>query len=133
MPLDFTATESGFDNGMGGASNAAGADDLHYVLFGKDGDGVYFEYDDQIHDSILDDNERQDARPSRYAAGAALVAGFLAFLGLGFVVGSLTNFASAAMPAMFSPNLKPEFIFYPPIMAMFVDLMHSFASRFESK
>lgn len=49
MPLDFTATEIGFDNGMGGASNAAGADDLHYVLFGKDGDGVYFEYDDQIH------------------------------------------------------------------------------------
>ena len=52
MPLDFTATESGFDNGMGGASNAAGADDLHYVLFGQDGDGVYFEYDDQIHGAI---------------------------------------------------------------------------------
>jgi len=52
MPLDFTATECGFDNGMGGASNAAGADDLHYVLFGKDGDGVYFEYDDQINGGI---------------------------------------------------------------------------------
>ena len=52
MPLDFTATEIGFDNGMGGASNAAAADDLHYVLFGKDGDGVYFEYDDQIHGGV---------------------------------------------------------------------------------
>jgi hypothetical protein len=52
MPLDFTATEVGFDNGMGGASNAAGADDLHYVLFGKDGDGIYFEYDDQIHGGV---------------------------------------------------------------------------------
>jgi hypothetical protein len=43
MPLDFTATESGFDNGMGGASNAAGTDEQHYVLFGKDADGIYFE------------------------------------------------------------------------------------------
>ena len=52
MPLDFAATESGFDEGMGGASNAAGTGEQHYVLFGKDGDGVYFEYDDQIHGGI---------------------------------------------------------------------------------
>ena len=52
MPLDFTAMEIGFDDGMGGASNAAGANDLHYVLFGKDGDGVYFEFDDQIHGGV---------------------------------------------------------------------------------
>ena len=52
MPLDFVATESGFDDGMGGASNAAGTGESHYVLFGKDGDGVYFEYDDQIHGAI---------------------------------------------------------------------------------
>src|SRR6185369_138620 len=49
MPLDFVATECGFDNGLGGASNAAGTGPSHYVLFGRDGDGVYFEYDDQIH------------------------------------------------------------------------------------
>ena len=52
MPLDFTATEIGFDNGMGGASNAAGTGEPHYVLFGRDGDGVYFEYDDQIHGGV---------------------------------------------------------------------------------
>lgn len=52
MSLDFTATESGFDNGLGGASNTAGSDEQHYVLFGKDGEGVYFEYDDQIHGDI---------------------------------------------------------------------------------
>ena len=53
MPLDFTATESGFDDGMGGASNATGTrQQQHYVLFGKDGDGVYFEYDDQIHGGV---------------------------------------------------------------------------------
>jgi len=48
MPLDFVATESGFDNGMGGAFNAAGTGESHYVLFGRDGGGVYFEYDDPI-------------------------------------------------------------------------------------
>ena len=52
MPFDFTATECGFDNGLGGASNSMGTDEYHYVLFGKDGDGVYFEYDDQIHGGI---------------------------------------------------------------------------------
>jgi hypothetical protein len=48
MFLDFKATEVGFENGMGGASNADG----HYVLFGKDAHGVYFEYDDQIHGRV---------------------------------------------------------------------------------
>ena len=52
MPFNFMATEIGFDDGMGGASNAASADDLHYVVFGKDGDGVYFEYDDQINGGV---------------------------------------------------------------------------------
>jgi len=52
MPLDFAATESGFEDGLGGASNAAGAGPSHYVLFGRDGDGVYFEYDDQIHGGV---------------------------------------------------------------------------------
>ena len=57
--MEFTATESGFEDGMGGASNAAGANDYHYVLFGRQTDdrhpecsGVYFEFDDQIHGSV---------------------------------------------------------------------------------
>ena len=57
--MEFTATESGFDDGMGGASNAAGTADHHYVLFGRQTDkqhpecsGAYFEFDDQIHGSV---------------------------------------------------------------------------------
>ena len=53
--MEFTATESGFEGGMGGASNTAGTADHHYVLFGRQTDeqhpefsGVYFEFDDQI-------------------------------------------------------------------------------------
>jgi hypothetical protein len=57
--MEFIATESGFEDGMGGASNAAGAVDYHYVLFGRQTDeqhpecsGVYFEFDDQIHGAV---------------------------------------------------------------------------------
>jgi hypothetical protein len=57
--MEFIATESGFEEGMGGASNGAGTADYHYVLFGWDTDeqhpersGVYFEFDDQIHGAL---------------------------------------------------------------------------------
>jgi hypothetical protein len=50
--IDFTATEAGFPDGLGGASNARGGGDYHYFLFGVQEDrqhpsnsGVYFEYD----------------------------------------------------------------------------------------
>ncbi|MGN6727101.1 MAG: hypothetical protein ACTHLZ_14365 [Tepidisphaeraceae bacterium] len=47
MPLTFTATQSGTDDGMSGAATAMDADPAHYVLYGKDENGVYFECDDQ--------------------------------------------------------------------------------------
>jgi hypothetical protein len=57
--MEFTATECGFKNGFGGASNASSAKDYHYVLFGRqtgeqhsEFDGVYFEFDDQINGSV---------------------------------------------------------------------------------
>jgi hypothetical protein len=57
--MEFVATESGFEDGMGGASNAAGTADSHYVLFGRQTDeqhpdcsGVYFEFDDQINGAV---------------------------------------------------------------------------------
>jgi hypothetical protein len=30
---------------------------------------------------------------------------------------------------MFSPRLGAEFVFYPPIFVLFVDLVHTFALR----
>jgi hypothetical protein len=57
--MEFTATESGFDNGIAGASNGMETEDHHYVLFGRQTDGqhpecngIYFEFDDQIHGSV---------------------------------------------------------------------------------
>lgn len=55
----FTATESGFQDRMGGASNAASAAEYHYILFGRQTDeqhpewsGVYFEFDDQSFGAV---------------------------------------------------------------------------------
>lgn len=57
--MKFSATESGFKDGMGGASNKNGGDRYHYVLFGIQEDaqhpensGIYFEYDDQANGAI---------------------------------------------------------------------------------
>jgi hypothetical protein len=55
----FAATEVGFADGLGGASNAKSREKYHYVLFGLNEDeqhpnrnGPYFEYDDQINGSV---------------------------------------------------------------------------------
>jgi len=52
MSVVFTATEAGFKEGLGGASNANGSEEYHYVLFGTQVDaqypensGAYFEHD----------------------------------------------------------------------------------------
>jgi hypothetical protein len=57
--MRFTATEAGFKDGLGGASNAKGAEEYHYVLFGSQQDpehpensGAYFEYDDQSNGAV---------------------------------------------------------------------------------
>lgn len=57
--MKFVATEAGFKNGLGGASNSTSAEKQHYVLFGVQKDtqhpensGVYFEYDDQSKGAV---------------------------------------------------------------------------------
>jgi len=104
---------------------------IHLISRIREGFERYTEYDDNIHDSILDDNAPQERRYSQYSAAAALLLGFLGCLGVGFLIGTQVQFAANALPSMFSAELKAEFIFYPPIITLFVDLMHTFASRFE--
>jgi hypothetical protein len=57
--MRFSATEAGFQDGLGGASNNRSKGASHYVLFGLQEDnqhsgnsGVYFEYDDQANGSV---------------------------------------------------------------------------------
>jgi curved DNA-binding protein CbpA len=104
---------------------------IHLIRRTREGFERYTEHDDNIHDSILDDKERQETRYSQYSVAAVLLAGFLACLGIGFLIGTQLHIAAGALPSMFATDLKPEFIFYPPIITLFVDLMHTFASRLE--
>lgn len=57
--MRFSATDAGFQDGLGGASTAHSEGASHYVLFGFQEDsqhpgnnGVYFEYDDQTNGSV---------------------------------------------------------------------------------
>lgn len=59
MPIEFTATEMGFKDGLGGASNSKASAPYHYILFGKQVDpqhswnsGLYFEFDSQRNGAV---------------------------------------------------------------------------------
>lgn len=104
---------------------------IHIAGRVKDGFVRYTEREDNIHDSILDGNERQSKPYSRIAAAAVLIGGFLLSLGIGYVIGGQTVFMARVLPEMFSATFEPEFFLYPPIVTLFVDMMHSFASRFD--
>ncbi len=59
MPIEFTATEMGFKDGLGGASNSKASEPYHYILFGKQVDpqhswnsGLYFEFDSQRNGGV---------------------------------------------------------------------------------
>lgn len=102
-------------------------------LFGRIREGFarYTESDINIHDSILDDNERQVRPYSRVGATSVLVGGFVLCLAAGYLIGTQFNFVALSLPSMFSKDLSPEFVFYPPIITLFVDMMHSVASKFD--
>jgi hypothetical protein len=84
---------------------------------------------DELHDSILDDQEPVAKPYSRLAASAFLIVGFLVCLGTGILIGSQIDFVSVSMPTLFSPRLGLEFVLYPPIFVLLVDLVHTFAFR----
>ncbi len=88
---------------------------------------------EDIHDSILDDNEPAEKPYTKFTAASFLIIGFFLSLGIGLVIGNYFELViNASIPSVFSPTLKPEFIFYPPIFVLCVDLMHTFASRYEN-
>lgn len=104
-------------------------------LYGRLRNGFerYTYRDENLHDSILEDKVETASKPfSRFAAVCFLAVGIGVSLGAGLVIGYVLDSAVAArVPAMFAVSLKPEFVFYPPIVVLLVDLMHSFASKFE--
>lgn len=104
---------------------------IHIIGRIRDGFERYTESSDDIHESILDESDRKRKPYSRLVVGFSLLGGVLLALGIGLVVGRQTNFAANMLPSMFSTSIGPEFLFYPPIITVFVDLMHTLVARFD--
>lgn len=102
---------------------------IHLIGRIREGLERYTYNEDELHESILDENERKLKPFSRLFAGGFLVLGVALSFGIGLLIGDFIDLSNVSMPAMFAHNLKLEFIFYPPIFVLFVDAMHGFASR----
>jgi len=104
---------------------------IHLVGRIKDGYERYTFDEELLHDSIFDENEPKSRPYSRWTATVFLIGGLLLSFTLGYLLGLNVDFTAVSMPTWFSTELKPEFLFYPPIIVFFVDLMHSFVSRMD--
>ncbi len=105
---------------------------IHLIGRLRSGFERYTYGNENLHDSILEDIEPATKPYSRFKAVSFLIVGVGISLGIGLVIGNyLELLIGASMPKFFSPSLRPEFIFYPPIVVLLVDLMHEFISRFE--
>lgn len=105
---------------------------LHIIKRLQAGFQRYTYAETNLHDTILEEIE-QEAKPySRFTAAAFLVVGIFVSLGIGLLIGNyLQMFIHAMMPTTYSPTLRPELIFYPPIVVLIVDVMHSVATRLD--
>jgi curved DNA-binding protein CbpA len=90
----------------------------------------YAYHDDEIHDSIMEAKDTSAKPYSRFLAGTFLVIGVIASFGIGLLIGNLADSAPIAKPALFWLS-NPEFVLYPPIFVLLVDLVHSVVSRTE--
>lgn len=87
---------------------------------------------DDIHDSILRGIEEESRPYSRFAASAFLIIGVSVSILIGIVIRSLFGLGpNGSFSAIAADSMGLELIFYPPIIVLLVDLLHSFAARFE--
>ena len=105
---------------------------IHLIKRLRSGFERYTYRDENIHDSILEEAVSVTKPHTRFKAVCFLVVGVVVSLGIGLLVGNYMDvLIGTSMPQFFSRSLRPEFIFYPPIVVLLVDLMHEFISRFE--
>lgn len=105
---------------------------IHLIGRIRKGFERYTYSDEDLHDSIFEDDVPEAKPYSRFTAISFLVIGFFVSLGIGWAIGEyLEIFVAAARPAFFSQYFRFEFLFYPPIFVLCVDAMHSFASRLD--
>lgn len=105
---------------------------IHLIKRLRAGFEHYTYNSEKLHDSILEDATEETRPYSRLAAASFLLIGISISLVVGLIIGNyLEIFIAASMPRLFSPTLQPEFVFYPPIVVLLVDAMHTVASKLE--
>lgn len=104
---------------------------IHLISRIREGFERYTYNEDDLHDSIFDESEPPSKPYSRFAGTMFLAGGIALSFGIGLLIGNYVEFIALSLPSMFSTTLRPEIVFYPPIIVFFVDLMHKFASRFD--
>ena len=90
----------------------------------------YAYHDDEIHDSIMEAKDDVPKPYSRFLASSLLVFGVVASFGIGLLIGHLADPAALARGGLFWLS-NPEFILYPPIFVLLVDVVHSIVYRTE--
>jgi curved DNA-binding protein CbpA len=91
-----------------------------------------YTYSENLHDSILEENEPEQKPFTRFKAITFLLLGFCLSLGIGLSIGYLFSVSiDQTMPSLFSAKFRPEIVFYPPIAVLLVDLMHAVVSKFD--
>lgn len=88
----------------------------------------YAYHEDEIHDSIVEARETGSKPYSRFLAGSFLIVGVVLSFGLGLFIGNYVDLGAMPKPDRFWLS-NPEFLLYPPIFVLLVDLMHSVVSR----
>lgn len=105
---------------------------LHLIKRIYDGLERYTYTPIDIHDSILNDINEDARQYSRLTGLTFLFAGLVVSIGIGLLIGNFLELMNKSMmPGVYSPTLRPEFLLYPPIVVLVVDVMHAIFARFE--
>lgn len=105
---------------------------LHLIKRLQAGFERYTYSNEDIHDSILRGIEEENRPYSRWTAGAFLIVGFAASFAAGLVIRASLGLGTLSSGAgLITSGLYLEMVFYPPIIVLLVDLMHSIATRME--
>jgi hypothetical protein len=90
----------------------------------------YAYHSDEIHDSIMEAEDVAVKPYSRFLAGSFMVLGVVVSFVAGLLIGNYADFGPLASPPQFWFS-NPEYLLYPPIFVLIVDLMHSIVLRTE--
>jgi hypothetical protein len=77
---------------------------------------------DEIHDSIIEADVGAVKHYSRFFAGTFFIAGVTVSFIAGLLIGNYAALGAIPWPPLFS---NPEFLLFPPVFVLLVDLMHS--------